>query len=177
MTIVGVIGFLLFVLGDVNDAYIRKRALKPCFSIGLFLLAIATACRFDTGKLQPVWLADSAVFAFFLFKSLYGSFSNSEAYADKPETREVTSEGLYALCRHPGVLFFCGMYICLHFGIGLPWIDTILYIVLNILLAFFEDRFFFPEFLDGYDQYRENVPFLIPTKESLKKSRRKMDNK
>ena len=170
MTVLGIVAFLLFVLGDVNDAYIRKRALKPCFTLGLLLLATATVCRLDTGRAQFIWIVVAVAFAFYLFKSLYGSFSNSEAYADKPESREVTFSGLYALCRHPGVLFFCGLYICLHFGLGLPWTDTILYSALNILLAVFEDKFFFPEFLEGYDKYKENVPFLIPTKESIKKS-------
>lgn len=170
MTVLGIVAFLLFVFGDVNDAYIRKRALKPCFTVGLLLLATATACHLDTGRAQFVWIIAAAVFAFYLFKSLYGSFTNSEAYADRPKSREVTTTGLYALCRHPGVLFFCGLYICLHFGVALPWTDTILYSALNILLAVFEDEFFFPEFLTEYDKYKKNVPFLIPTKESFKKS-------
>ena len=170
MIFLGVAAFLLFILGDINDAYIKKRALKPCFTVGLLLLAAATVCRMDMSHAKVIWFVFAAVFLAYLLKSLFGSFSNSEAYADEPESRDVVDTGLYALCRHPGVLFFGGLYLCLHFGINLPWTDTIVYIVLNVILATLEDRFFFPEFLEGYDKYREKVPFLLPTKESVRNS-------
>ncbi len=173
MIILGIVAFALFVLGDVNDAYIKSRALKPCFALGIVLLAAATACRMDISRAKIVWFVLAAIFLSYLLKSLFGSFSNSEAYSDLPENREVSDTGLYALCRHPGVLFFSGLYICLHFGVCLPWLDTLLYIGLNFVLVILEDTVFFPRFLEGYEQYKENVPFLIPTKESIKNSLRK----
>lgn len=170
MIILGLSSFLLILLGDVNDAYIKSKALKPCVTIGLLMLLVATVCRVDMDGANLIWFAFAAIFFAYLLKSLFGSFPISEAYTDEPDSRRVVDTDLYALCRHPGVLFFMGLYICLHFGINLPWTDTIVYIVLNIIVAALEDRFFFPEFLVGYDKYREKVPFLLPTKESIKNS-------
>lgn len=170
MIVLGVVAFILFIMGDINDAYIRKKALKPCFTVGLLFLATATVCRIDMSKTKIIWLIFATIFLLYLLKSLFGSFSNSEAYADKPENREVVDTGIYALCRHPGVLFFAGLYMCLHLGISLPLKDAIIYITLNVILAVLEDKFFFPEFLEGYDKYKKKVPFLFPTKESIKNS-------
>lgn len=176
MIVLGILAFLLFVLGDVNDAYIKKRALKHCFAVGLLMLATATICRFGFwNKSKIVWIALGAIFLSYLLRALFGSFSNKEAYSETPKNREVDNTGLYTMCRHPGVLFFAGLYLCLHFGIGLPWLDTLLYIGLNLALATLEDKYFFPEFLEGYEKYRDEVPFLIPTKDSIKNSMKKTD--
>lgn len=176
MLILGIIAFLLFVLGDINDAFFRKKYLKPCFILGLIMLSLATVCRMDISKARVVWFVLAAIFLSYLCKSLFGSFSVSEAYTDAPQEREVCDTGLYALCRHPGILFFAGLYICLHFGVSLPVADTAIYIVLNLALAALEDGIFFPKLLSGYDEYKMKVPFLIPTAESIKNSLKKTEN-
>lgn len=176
MLILGILAFVLFALGDYNDAYLRKKSLKPCFAIGVAMLCLASVWKLDIGSAKLLWFILAAVFLAYLLKALFGSFSNSEAYTGAPQEREVDDAGLYALCRHPGVLFFTGLYICLHFGLSLPLADSIVYIALNIILAFLEDRIFFPKFLNGYEEYKKAVPFLIPTKESIRNSHRKTEN-
>lgn len=176
MLILGIAAFLLFVLGDYNDAFLRKKSLKPCFAVGTIMLCVDTACSLDISEAKIVWIIFAALFLYFLYRSLFGSFSNSEAYAEAPQERKVYDTGLYTLCRHPGVLFFTGLYLCLHFGLKLPLADTVTYIVLNIILVFLEDRIFFPKFLSGYEEYKKAVPFLIPTKDSIKNSLKKTDN-
>ena len=75
--------------------------------------------------------------------------------------------GIRACC------FFAGLYVCLHFAVGLPTSHTLLYIALNLLLAVREDGTFFPKVLEGYDEYKTRVPFIIPTIESLRNTFRR----
>ena len=39
--------------------------------------------------------------------------------------------------------------------------------VLNVLYALFQDRVTFPKTFSDYGEYRKRVPFLIPNKESV----------
>lgn len=168
MIYLGISAFFLFVIGDINDAFFKKRPLKACFPLGLLVLAIATAFRLSVEDLHAAWCAAAFVFLALQLVALFGSFSAEEAYTNKHDSeRTVTDTGLYAMCRHPGILFFAGLYLCLHCGLSLPWIDTLVYITLDLALAFIEDRYTFPVILNGYDDYRKTTPFLIPTISSI----------
>ena len=168
MIYLGISAFFLFVIGDLNDAFFKKRPLKACFPLGLLVLAIATAFRLSVKDLNIAWCAAAYVFLVLQLVALFGSFSAEEAYTNKHEDeRTVTDTGLYAMCRHPGILFFVGLYLCLHWGLSLPWLDTIVYIMLDLALAFVEDKYTFPVILNGYDDYRKTTPFLIPTISSI----------
>jgi protein-S-isoprenylcysteine O-methyltransferase Ste14 len=84
------------------------------------------------------------------------------------EERAVCTTGVYALCRHPGVLWFAGVYGCLWLTVGLPLWEAALYCGLNVLLVAFEDLCVFPARLEGYDAYRVQTPFLLPTRQSIR---------
>ena len=40
--------------------------------------------------------------------------------------------------------------------------------LLNVAYAWFQDRVTFPKSFFNYEEYRERVPFLIPTKDSIR---------
>lgn len=168
MIFLGISAFALMALGDLNDLRFEIKLLKLCFPIGFILLAAATYFACDFYAINIVWCAASGVFLLLLLCSLFGSLSVKEAYVEQKSGRRVCDRGLYAVCRHPGVLFFTGLYICLHFAIGLPTVYAAVYIAMNILLAFFEDKVIFPKVLEGYDEYQMRVPFILPTIESLR---------
>lgn len=173
MILLGVSAFALMLLGDLNDARFGKRLLRLSFPLGIILLAAATLSACDFGSVNAVWCAAAAIFLLLLLRSLFGSFPVKEAYVEQQSGRRVCDRGLYAMCRHPGVIFFAGLYACLHFGVRLPVSHMLLYIVLNLLLAAFEDSVVFPEVLEGYAEYKTRVPFLIPTINSLKNAFRR----
>lgn len=178
MICLGILAFFLIALGDLNDAIIKKRTLKCCFPIGLMALATATAMRLKLNSMNIIWCVIAFSFLILLLYALFGSFSAAEAYTNKYEgERTVTDTGLYAMCRHPGVLFFAGLYISLHFGAGFPILDTSVYIMLNLALAFFEDIYIFPSILAGYEEYKTKTPFLFPDKDSLSRMIKKDKNK
>ena len=162
MLVLGVIAFAVMAIGDVNDAFFKKKPLKLCFPLGLVMLCYATAARLCFAKLSVLWCAAAAVFLTLELCALFGSFSVSEAYTATDAPRQTSEKGLYSLCRHPGIPLLAGLYICLHFGAGLPLADALVYIFCDLLLAVFEDTVIFPRLLGGYDDYKKHVPFIIP---------------
>lgn len=168
MIYLGTAAFVLMLLGDFNDAFRKTAVMKLCFPLGLVLLAAATVTRSSATNIDAVWCLVAAVFLLLLLYALFGSFPVNEAYATQESGRKVYDGGFYAMCRHPGVLFFAGLYFSLHFAVSLPLIDAVMYSGLNVLLAFAEDRWIFPRVLAGYDEYKLKTPFLIPTLRSVK---------
>ena len=82
---------------------------------------------------------------------------------------DVVDTGLYALCRHPGVLFFFGLYlwVWLLSGRDAMLICAVVLSACDVLHVWVQDRYYFPKTIRGYDGYRRRVPFLIPTAASL----------
>jgi protein-S-isoprenylcysteine O-methyltransferase Ste14 len=83
----------------------------------------------------------------------------------------VYTKGVYALCRHPGVLWLLLFYIFYGCFLGAPYIIKAgcFYSVLNLMYVVFQDFWTFPKTLKGYEEYRQTTPFLIPTPKSILK--------
>lgn len=169
MILLGLAAFLLMLLGDINDALWHKKAMRLCFPLGIIVLAAATAARLSFKAPDAAWCAVSAAFLLVLLYALFGSFSVKDAYVSQESGRQVYDKGFYALCRHPGVIFFTGLYFSLHYALSLPWEEVLAYAVFNMLLAAFEDKWLFPRSIVGYDEYKKRVPFLLPTPAEIKK--------
>lgn len=175
MVFIGCLAFALFFLGDYNDWKLRKAALRCCFPAGVLLLAAATvlACVGNVSPLpaalRPVFGALGLVFLFLTLYSLFGAIPAGSSYLKPGQGREVCATGVYALCRHPGVLFFIPLYLCLWLWLGLPLYMALTYSLLNLLLVTLEDLRVFPALIRGYDRYRAQTPFLIPTPASIRR--------
>ena len=95
-------------------------------------------------------------------------------YIQESRYREAYTEGVYALCRHPGVLWFAGLYLCL----GALWKDrdgmlfAVTMIILNILYVIFQDWYSFPKTFSNYKEYKKATPFLLPNKRSILRCRK-----
>lgn len=165
----GIAAFLLMLLGDINDAVFDRAVLRLCFPAGLVLLAIATGAGIRLGNADMAWCVAALAFLALLLYALFGSFPVKDAYASQETGRQVYDGGFYAACRHPGVLFFAGLYISLHFAVELPITDAAVYTGLDLALAFAEDVWIFPKTIGGYEEYKKRVPFIIPGLDSLKK--------
>ncbi len=168
MMLLGAAAFALMLLGDMNDAVWHKKELRLCFPIGLAALITATALRLEPERPDGAWCAVAAAFLLLLLYVLFGSFPVKDAYIRQNEGRRLYDRGFYAVCRHPGVLLFAGLYASLHYALALPWADAALYTALDLLLAAAEDRWFFPRSIGGYDGYKKRVPFLIPSLSGIK---------
>lgn len=85
-------------------------------------------------------------------------------YTQDSKKRPVCRKGLYGWMRHPGVWSFlmCGI----GYGMIFPeaMVPAMWFSFLNLAYTWVQDRFFFPVYLDGYEEYRREVPFLFPRK-------------
>lgn len=174
----GICGFALFFLSDYNDWKLSKPALKWCFPAGAALVAAATVWGAVRGT-APVrgvprlfLLALGAVFFALLIHALFFALPAQASYARPGEDRPACTAGVYALCRHPGVLWFVGLYACLWCAAGLSLWEAAVYCGLNVGLIVFEDVCVFPAKLAGYEDYRRTTPFLIPTAKSIRACRK-----
>lgn len=115
--------------------------------------------------------AAGIAFAWAEIYSLFFSFDRKDAYLNNRnrEMRTVNTCRMYALCRHPGVLFFILLYIDIWLFIGMDFLGMLMLCVLNLLLAVFEDFVVFPKTLKGYREYRKTTPFMIPNKGTIRR--------
>ena len=176
--VLGILAFVLFFVNDWNDWKWGKRALRGCFPAGALLLVIATVLQLcgRVPRVSGVWKwmawAFAVGFAALMIYALFFALPRAQAYGSPGENRTAQTEGMYALCRHPGVLWFIGLFFCLWL-LGLPLWVAVTFCMLNVLLAAFEDALVFPAKLSGYEQYRQTTPFLMPSRSSILASRRK----
>ncbi len=165
----GVIAFVLFFANDLNDLLLHKKWLAFLFPAGAILLAASSVagCVKGTPYISaPFGRILFGIMGFaslvMMLHSLFFAIPVSASYRKPGMKRPAASGGVYGLCRHPGVLFFILLMFCLSFCFGLPLYCSVVWSGLNVLLALFEDLIVFPKLLEGYGNYKETTPFLIP---------------
>lgn len=176
--LLGTAGFILFFLYDINSFTLRSKPLHSTFGIGMALIAAATvldlraawkAGAFSGGSDLLLLLLSAVCFAALIY-CLFFALPFQETYAEPFDGRCVYDRGVYALCRHPGILCFFGTF--LFAGIAaLPCpllLHGMVFSLLNLAYALFQDRITFPKTFCDYHTYRKRVPFLIPTRNSTR---------
>lgn len=173
----GCSGFLVVHLFDVISLK-RLPAVKPVtWAAGSGLLVYAlTWLSLNGEKLaMPAWTVWLGwwLFSFSFLLLIYALFVNlpfRKTYIDKGVGDQLVTTGLYALVRHPGVLWFSlalGSLLPISRSSGLL-IAVPAFVLLDILLVMVQDRFFFVRMFPGYDSYRKTTPMLIPNRRSLR---------
>lgn len=177
LIIIGIAGFVLFFINDINDWKLKRKWMKISFFLGAVLLVAATLCMCIWGDGYAVnnlavrialWILIIPLIAAEIY-SLFFSFDPGETYCrvNRENLRQTYTRKFYALCRHPGVLFFILIYMCLWLVSGMTAAGAAVMSGLNVLLALFEDIFVFPACFYGYDKYKTCTPFLIPNRKSI----------
>ena len=180
--VLGIAGFGLYLLYDINSYTMQNRLFSNGFWGGSLLIAAATGTAlWQAGKqggfsgTADIVLVLLALLAFIcLIYSLFFALPFQETYVSQAECRPVCDQGVYALCRHPGVICFFVVYLFLGLA-ALPtpfWRIGLAFSVLNLLYAWFQDRVTFPKTFDNYEEYRSCVPFIIPNPESIRNAKR-----
>ncbi len=172
----GIFAFFLFAIYDINSVTQKVKWLKPAFFAGSLLLAAATAVlvvrNWGIGGIgtirQCVALVLAAVFFLLLVYTLFFALPFSKTYVKEEAAPQVYAGGVYALCRHPGVLWFIGLYASFVIAAPEPPVITagILFCVCNFLYVIMQDVWTFPKYFADYSGYKKAVPFLIPTGKS-----------
>jgi protein-S-isoprenylcysteine O-methyltransferase Ste14 len=131
-------------------------------------------CRYPVKIELPAWSiwlgwGVLAVSAFLLIHSLFISLPFRKTYVDTGVSDKLVKTGLYALVRHPGILWFPLFMLSLIpiSRSSLLLIAAPTFIALDIVLVFIQDRFIFGRMFRGYDSYRRETPMLLPNRKSV----------
>lgn len=175
----GIAGFAACCLFDLNKIRWNKKFLNLFFVIGSLLLILSTVLCILQADLSSVF-SDFGAYRLFMLMGLLLSIL-AEIYAlffalpfedtyMESEHVPVVSRGWYAACRHPGfwTLAFVYLFLWLFFEHSLLLYVFFSYTICNFLYIYIQDTYIFPRYIRGYEEYKRKVPFLIPTRESLK---------
>ena len=175
----GILAFLLFIIYDINSIVMKYRFINSCFFVGLALLMFATVgiiviswdfIKFDIIRIGAYGTLSVISFLLLIY-TLFFALPFQDTYVDIESPHKVCQSGVYALCRHPGVLWFSGFYIFLGLAldISLLFIAACIFSLLNLLYVVFQDQWTFMQLFDDYKSYKKNTPFLIPNLKSIKR--------
>jgi len=175
--IIGSLAFLLFIVYDINSVTVNFRLLRGGFLLGCLLLAGATAGIVSlsvmevtelTGRIA-IFSALACVFLALLVYTLFFAIPFKDTYIKSNGSPVTCSTGVYALSRHPGVLWFTGFYFSLWLALSGPLLllAAILFSFLNLLYIILQDRWVFMKTFADYAEYKKTTPFLIPNRRSL----------
>lgn len=177
--ILGLTAFVLYFLYDINSVTRNLQFVHSFFALGTVLFGMATVLElvaawsagFFSGDGDVVLLLGAGICFGALIYCLFFALPFQETYAEQHIGRHVYSEGVYGLCRHPGILCFFGMYMLLGVAAlpGKMIFRSMLFSILNLAYAYFQDRITFPKTFCDYSDYQKKVPFLIPTGDSLRR--------
>ena len=174
--VIGAVGFLIIRCFDIVSLKRVPKA-KPGIWIlgcGLLIYSLTMIC-FAPGKLLlPMWSTWLgwvllSVSLFLLIYSLVVNLPFRRTYITTGVGDKLITTGLYALVRHPWVHCFTLLLLSLVLvsKSGLLLIASPVWILLDILLAVVQDKFFFGRMFNDYYNYRRETPMLVPNRRSI----------
>jgi protein-S-isoprenylcysteine O-methyltransferase Ste14 len=125
-----------------------------------------------TSVLRMVIFGSLAVVCFcLLIYTLFFALPFQDTYLETGGSPKIYKDGMYALCRHPGVLWFIGFYIFLGLMLKIPLLiaAVVVFSLLNLLYVVFQDNWTFMKMFSDYDLYKKETPFLLPNLDSIKR--------
>ena len=105
-----------------------------------------------------------------LIYSLFIEIPFVQTYGRPGTGDRLVTTGTYALCRHPGVLWFSIFIVSLFLVSGSKQLLTAgpVWIGADWLYAWVQDRHLFPLMFSGYPDYRLETPMFVPTRASVR---------
>ena len=175
----GVLAFALFIVYDINGVIFKNRLLSGCFMLGIFLLGgstvgivVTSTDLIQTNVLSVIIYGSLAVLCFcLLIYTLFFALPFQDTYLETGGSPKIYKEGMYALCRHPGVLWFIGFYLSIGLMLKIPLLiaAAVIFSLLNLLYVIFQDHWTFMKMFSDYDLYKKETPFLLPSLDSIKR--------
>ena len=173
---VGCLGFLIIHLFDIVSLK-RIPGAKPFIWIlgsGLLVYSLVMVCLGPDRLLLPIWSTWlgwvlMTISLLLLLCSLFVNLPFRKTYIATGVGDRLVRTGLYALVRHPGVLWFIPfmLSLILIFRSSQLLAAAPVFILLDIALVIAQDKFFLGRMFDGYDGYRRETPMLVPNRRSI----------
>jgi len=172
----GCLGFIVINAFDI--VCLKKIPVLKIFTwisgSGLLVYAIIMASLSPDKLPLPIWATWTGwilllVSFFLLTHSLFINLPFRKTYVNTGVGDKLIKTGLYALVRHPWIHCFIILMLSLFLVSGSKLLLTAspIWILLDILLIYIQDRFVFGRMFAGYSKYRQETPMLIPNKESI----------
>lgn len=160
--------FGLLVLFEIQKCVCLRRKKKdknPWFLLGMFFLLLSFWMAGQEGAAAAgwkLWLGIVLLTLGLLFYARVLGVAAEKNYICDGDRQPVSRSGLYGCMRHPGVWSF--LLCSLGYAMIYPccWKMALWFAFLNLLYTWLQDRFFFPVYLEGYEEYRKEVPYLLP---------------
>lgn len=181
----GALGFLFALAFDVTGlrGWRRSKQFVGLLSAGLSAYALVQAALAGPKLALPaalVWLGWPLLFVALalLVTSLFLEIPLFQMSVEACVSPTLVRTGTYALTRHPGVLWFALLLVALLLVSRsrlLLWAGPI-WLSLDVLLVWIEDRFIFPRQFPEYVEYRHETPMLLPTLTSVRRCWRTLRN-
>jgi protein-S-isoprenylcysteine O-methyltransferase Ste14 len=175
----GCVSFLLLLLHDIATLRRGQAFWRSALTLGGFGTAAYSMFMVATLGEKYVFPPLVSVFGWFVFilfglallYALFGNLPLFNTYFRGPGDRTLVTTGMYALSRHPGLLWYCLMLAGLFMATGskLLLVAALVWGLLDLLHVLVQDYYFFPRILPGYRQYQRETPMLIPTLTSLQR--------
>lgn len=174
--LLGVLAFLIaffFDLAAIKHIPYLKQIIGLA-SVSLFGYSLLAVCLAPVKLRLPDWLSylgwplllgSASLLAYSLFLEI----PFRQTYAADGVGDKLVKTGTYALVRHPGVLWFAlGLLsLILVTRSRLLLIATPIWLFMDVLYVWIQERFYFNKMFPGYEQYQQETPMLIPTRESM----------
>lgn len=169
-----VIAFILFYIYDYNSVKWRHFIINKFFGLGSFLLLFSLLfmvfSQIKEAEIHLFGIISVLFFLILLVHTLFFAIPFKDTYIKDEQNRLAYTHGVYALCRHPGVIWLLGLTVSLYYLI--PTNQSLLYIgvinILNYVYIVLQDVWTFPNTFTNYTAYKMETPFLIPNIKSIK---------
>lgn len=174
--LVGVLAFGIASLVDVAALRSWRWAKPPILVVCTLLFGFAIFdVSFRTPQFVlpfPAWLAGLVLLPLAGLLFIYSEFVEIPLaiYWQANSTPRLLNTGTYALCRHPGALWFgllLASLILVSRSIKLL-VAAPIWLAIEILWVWGQDRYLFPRLITGYRDYQRETPMLWPSRRSVK---------
>ncbi len=176
--ILGIIAFILMYVFDIFTLY-NNKVMKIIFGVsGIGLLIYSTIQVLVDSKIIYIpflirMISGSlcVIFIFLLIYSLFLELPFTKTYRDEDHNNALVDRGTYALCRHPGVLWFGFSFLFLFLMTEKLFVlyAGIIWTLIDFIYVILQERYIFSKMFPEYKQYLKTTPMIIPTKNSMKR--------
>ena len=176
--LIGTFSFVPMAAADYFCLHNRARRAGVLFAIGCGLLCASTLRLLwessweGLGWISAIPMGLAFVSLLLLVYSVFFAVKprQEDRQSCPPDKQPLSCRGMYALCRHPGVLWLGAFYgfMALAFMSPLWLLAFLLFTAGDVLYVYCQDRWIFPYTIDRYREYQKATPFLIPTVSSAK---------
>ncbi len=169
--LIGSGGFVLCFLYDWNRVFWKKSWMTGFFGIGcLGQVAAGVSFIYEAWNNQSsgwlIWIGLSVICLIGLIYTLFFALPFDSTYRQEADQHKVCRTGIYGVCRHPGIWWFFGCFLCLGGACGSKTVLVygMILSLINLLYAWYQDKWIFPHEFSDYEDYQKEVPFLLPLK-------------